>query len=228
MIADMVDEDADRRSGVTARTGTRRPCRSGTLDLVLRAHEIGQAGVLLAVAAVTHVLVGGSVIAVPGTVSAGSVNAALLAGLLAGAAVAFACATPTPWWAWASRRRAALVTAAPLGVACVAAGALAFAAEVLTARPALAGWYGSVGLVLVVLALLPRPALASMVAAAVAIATVALVPDGAPGPVLGLSAATWYDTAPPLGSGGTPFVLLLVGVGAVLVRGLVTGRAIQS
>ena len=183
---------------------------------------------LLAVAAAVHVLVGGSSIVVPGTVSAASVNAALLAGLLAGAAVTFAIASPTPWWAWGSRRPAALVTAAPLAVACttvIAAGALV---QVVTGRPAVAGWCGSVGLALLVLTALPRPALASMVASALGIAVVALVPDGAPGPVLGLSPATWYDTAPPLGSGGTPYALLHLGGCGILARMLVTGRTIQS
>jgi hypothetical protein len=228
MTADLMGEMAGRRTDDMAVTTRPRTCRQGTLELLLRAHEVGQAGVLLAVATVTHVVIGASAIAVPGSVSAASVNAALLAGMLVGAAVTFACSTPTPWWAWSSRRRAAFVTAAPLGVACVAMAAVASAAEVVTGRPALAGWCGSVGTALLVLSVLPRPALASMVASAVGIAVVALVPGEAPGAILGLSAATWYDSAPPLGSGGTPFALLLVGVTAVVVRGLITGRTIES
>jgi hypothetical protein len=229
MIAhDVMGERSHRRSDGVVGSRRHTACRTWTIDLLVRAHEVGQAGALLAVASLIHVLVGGAAIAVPGTVSAGSVNAALLAGLLAGAAVTFAIATPTPWWAWGSRRRAALVTAGPLGVACLATLGLAGAVEAFTGRPCVAGWCGSAGLALIVLSLVPRPAVSSMITSALAIAVVALVPGEAPGAILGLSAATWYDTAPPLGSVSTPYALLVVGLGSVLCRGLVTGRTIQS
>jgi hypothetical protein len=196
--------------------------------LVIRAQEIGQARVLAAIALAGHVLVGGFGIAVPGRVSMGAVNAAVLSGLLAGAAVCFSVASPTPWWAWGARRRPAAMTAVPLAVALAGLLALAWFAELVTARPAVVGWAASMGFALIVLSVVPRPAAASMITSAVTIALVAAVPAQAPGSLVGLSAATWYAAAPPLGSHGAPPVLLTLGVLALLTRVALTRRTVRT
>lgn len=192
--------------------------RHHPLVLLMRSFETGQANALLFIAAILHVGVGSMAIVVPGSVSSGAVNAALLAGLVAGGATCYAVAAPTPWYAWGSRWSPAAFTAVPLAATLLSVLALGTLVEALTGRRAVAGWCASAGLALIVLAVIGRATGAALTTCAVGIALVVLVPQEAPGVVAGLSGVTWYDPAPPLGSQVTPWVLLAAGVAASLLR----------
>lgn len=212
----------------------RRASPPGTLTswlhgtgLLLRAHETRQGGVLLVLGLVLHLVAGSVPIAVPGTSSAQSMNAAILAGFLVGASAVLAVSSRTPWWAWGSGRgplgALALVLCLWLGVL----GLLGVAVQQFTGQPTLAGWWASAGLALLLLALTGRPIAASLLAPAFGLAMAALLSPELPGFMAGFSAATWYDPARPLGTGASAYVLAAAGLAAVMVRVRLTGRGFR-
>lgn len=157
-----------------------------------------------------------------------SLNASILVGFVAGASAVLAVSSSTPWWAWGSGRGPlkplSLVLSAWLAVL-VLVGALL---QQLTGQPVLAGWCASAGLALGILALSGRAILSNLLAPAVGLALSALLSQELPGFVAGLSAATWYDAARPLGTSASPYVLASAGITCVLLRIGISGRGFKS
>ncbi len=161
---------------------------------VLRTYDLRTASGLLGLAGVVHVVVGEQTVVVPGSVGSGTLNAALVAGLLAGAAPVFALSGPTPWWAWGTTRSQGPYLATVVACSVTALLAVGLLCEALTGRAAALGWVATAGAMLALLAVLRRPAFAVIGGAALVIAAVVVAPSE-PGPLAaGALATAWYGT----------------------------------
>lgn len=229
-MAGQMPVERNRESGAGYRgrpTGPEPARRIRGIYLLLRAHQTHQAGILLLLGMLVHVVAGRMPIAVPGTSAAQSMNAAILAGFLAGASAVLAVSSYTPWWAWGSGRGPLKALLLVLCVWMSGIGFLGLTVQLLTGQPAVAGWFASAGLALALLGVAGRSIPSTLLAPAVGLALSALLSQELPGVLAGLSAATWYDEARPLNSGLTPYALWIAGIASVLLRISVTRRGFQ-